>query len=69
MGIVDENEDEEELHEVVFEAKTGSLRRSVRKKINNMEEVELVNFSKKKRDTMTSESKLLVRITDYASFM
>jgi hypothetical protein len=64
IGIIDEDDDDEniELREVVFEAKAGSLRRSVRKKINKKEEVELVNFSKEKRDSVTSESKLLVRI-------
>ena len=62
LGVIEEEEDENELHEVVFEAKTSSLRRSVRKKINKREEVELVKFSNEKRDSVTSESKLLVRI-------
>lgn len=62
LGIIEEEEDENELREVVFEAKTSSLRRSVRKKINKREEVELVKFSNEKRDSVTSESKLLVRI-------
>ena len=60
LGVIDEDGEEDELREVVFEAKTGSLRRSVRKKINKKEEVELVSFSNKKRDSVTSESKLLV---------
>ena len=62
MGIIVEDDDDNELREVIFEAKPGSLRRSVRKKINRKEEVELVSFSNEKRDTVTSESKLLVRI-------
>jgi hypothetical protein len=60
LGIIDEDGDDAELHEVVFEAKTSSLRRSVRKKINKKEEVELVDFSNEKRDSVTTESKLLV---------
>ena len=61
-AILEDDDEDEELREVIFEAKTSSLRRSVRKKINKKEEVELVNFSKEKRDSVTTESKLLVRI-------
>lgn len=62
LGVIDEDEEDDELHEVVFEAKAGSLRRNVKKKIDNTEEVELVKFSNEKRDTVTSEHKMLVRI-------
>ena len=59
LGVIDEGGEEDELREVVFEAKAGSLRRSVRKKIKK-EEVQLVNFSNEKRDSVTTASKLLI---------
>ncbi|XP_046849727.1 NADPH oxidase 5-like [Xenia sp. Carnegie-2017] len=60
LGIIDEDGDENELREVIFEAKTSSLRRSVKKRINKKQNIELVKFSGLKRNTITKDSKLLI---------
>ena len=68
LGVIEEDEEDGELHEIVFE-KMNSLRRSVKKsKSVKRDDIELISFAaKESTDVVTSDNKLLVRtICEYS---